>query len=577
MANPNFPNNPGYNLYVGARYVPLFANPIEWDLSKTYEPLTIVIYQGNSYTSKTFVPANTQITNTTYWALTGNYNAQVEQYRQEVSRLSDKYNDIIKSLYDVTYFGVDNTGNTNTTESINELLSNDTLLNLYFPDGIYKISQITLSKNIIMSENAWLLYDGNGQDNFVSITGNNMYFSLNINCNNKNPARALNVTGNNNIFNKVKIKNLMYDNEQTPNVGLYCLGTNNFIDNYRASNFFQTGSGGNNSAPQALTLSGVNNNAIINNAYFENVVSGIVDNSLSEKNIINCVYGNNFKDNVIYIVNGDNIKIGSVIVDNFDEALAVISDQKNPSSAYVGNLIVSNGHTVVRTRTFKNIIIGNIIANGEINNIFLTSESGNVGEKLIVNSLSYIGGVLHNLSYMPSDRVEVDEINIGKMYVKCLFNQSTGDSIPSFIRFDCAKKFVLDSFTFEFVDNENTITTGTRIYMQLNAELDVNSYIGPINFRCYGGGELKDILFRIVNAVQKNLKILGGRFSTENTNVEYNGNGNSDQSFKRCISDMPTQGYWNIGDFLWCTDGTAVGFYCTESGTPGTWRTLNFS
>lgn len=90
MANPNFPNNPGYNLYVGARYVPVFANPIEWDLSKSYEPLTIVTHQGNSYTSKTFVPANTQITNATYWALTGNYDAQVEQYRQEVTNYANQ-------------------------------------------------------------------------------------------------------------------------------------------------------------------------------------------------------------------------------------------------------------------------------------------------------------------------------------------------------------------------------------------------------------------------------------------------------------------------------------------------------
>ena len=98
MANPNFPNNPGYNLYVGARYVPVFANPIEWDLSKTYEPLTIVTHQGNSYTSKTFVPANTQITNTTYWALTGNYNAQIEQYRQEVEAISEIANNNNKKL-----------------------------------------------------------------------------------------------------------------------------------------------------------------------------------------------------------------------------------------------------------------------------------------------------------------------------------------------------------------------------------------------------------------------------------------------------------------------------------------------
>ena len=70
--------------YVGARYVPLFANPIDWDITKAYEPLTIVYYQGNSYTSKQSVPTGTDINNDTYWALTGSYNAQIEQYRAEV-------------------------------------------------------------------------------------------------------------------------------------------------------------------------------------------------------------------------------------------------------------------------------------------------------------------------------------------------------------------------------------------------------------------------------------------------------------------------------------------------------------
>jgi glycerophosphoryl diester phosphodiesterase len=75
--------------YIGARYVPLFADPIDWDRSKTYEPLTIVYHQGNSYTSRQSVPAGVDITDTTYWALTGNYNAQIEQYRKETaSKLS---------------------------------------------------------------------------------------------------------------------------------------------------------------------------------------------------------------------------------------------------------------------------------------------------------------------------------------------------------------------------------------------------------------------------------------------------------------------------------------------------------
>ena len=74
----------GVTQYVGARYVPLFAEPLEWDKTKAYEPLTIVLYQGNSFTSRQYVPTGVEIDNESFWANTGNYNAQVEQYRQEV-------------------------------------------------------------------------------------------------------------------------------------------------------------------------------------------------------------------------------------------------------------------------------------------------------------------------------------------------------------------------------------------------------------------------------------------------------------------------------------------------------------
>ena len=76
--------------YIGARYVPLFADPITWDITQQYEPLTVVCYQGNSYTSKQSVPANIDISNTDYWVLTGNYNAQIEQYRAEVQTFDNR-------------------------------------------------------------------------------------------------------------------------------------------------------------------------------------------------------------------------------------------------------------------------------------------------------------------------------------------------------------------------------------------------------------------------------------------------------------------------------------------------------
>ena len=82
----------GVRQYVGARYVPVFANPFEWSDTREYEPLTIVTWQGNSYTSMQYVPTGIEITNTAYWALTGNFNAQVEAYRAEVRAFDDRIN-----------------------------------------------------------------------------------------------------------------------------------------------------------------------------------------------------------------------------------------------------------------------------------------------------------------------------------------------------------------------------------------------------------------------------------------------------------------------------------------------------
>lgn len=67
--------------YVGARYVPKLMG--EWNKALQYEPLSIVTHLGNSFTSKIPVPANIDITNNDYWVNTGNYNAQVEEYRRE--------------------------------------------------------------------------------------------------------------------------------------------------------------------------------------------------------------------------------------------------------------------------------------------------------------------------------------------------------------------------------------------------------------------------------------------------------------------------------------------------------------
>lgn len=83
------------NVYIGSRYVPIFDGT--WSNSKSYEPLTIVEYGNSSYTSKRQVPAGTLPTNTTYWALTGNYNGQIADLQSEVNNLNVAKNNYLHS------------------------------------------------------------------------------------------------------------------------------------------------------------------------------------------------------------------------------------------------------------------------------------------------------------------------------------------------------------------------------------------------------------------------------------------------------------------------------------------------
>ncbi len=95
----------GFTEYVGARYVPIFGRlgeeTIQWDNSKPYEPLTIVLHEGNSFTSRQYVPVGIEIDNKEYWAETGNYNAQIEQYRNEVLGFDNRLDSVDDRINEV--------------------------------------------------------------------------------------------------------------------------------------------------------------------------------------------------------------------------------------------------------------------------------------------------------------------------------------------------------------------------------------------------------------------------------------------------------------------------------------------
>ena len=85
------------NRYIGARYVPIFAG--EWDNTKSYESLSIVSYQGDSYTSKGVVPVGVEITNTAYWVKTANFNQQLAHMQIEWSNYQTDIEEMINDYF----------------------------------------------------------------------------------------------------------------------------------------------------------------------------------------------------------------------------------------------------------------------------------------------------------------------------------------------------------------------------------------------------------------------------------------------------------------------------------------------
>lgn len=183
-----------YNTYVGARYVPLFTG--EWDSRKDYEPLVVVTNEGNSYTSKTYVPSGTGITNKTYWECTGNYNAQVETYRTETANVMAKYNSL--GVANVIDFGADNTGMGDSTQAIKNALASDKTV-VYFPSGTYNVfGRISIPENkTLIGYGAKIVYYINTQSLFditysnVTIKGLEITRNTSMGRNDKNTSLIL--------------------------------------------------------------------------------------------------------------------------------------------------------------------------------------------------------------------------------------------------------------------------------------------------------------------------------------------------------------------------------------------------
>lgn len=89
------------------------ANPIQWDITKPYEALTVVMYNDSAYLSTVPVPPGTLITDTGYWQKIFDMQAFENEIRAEVAYLDEvtlKTNSTKHLLYCGDSYSVGNSG-----------------------------------------------------------------------------------------------------------------------------------------------------------------------------------------------------------------------------------------------------------------------------------------------------------------------------------------------------------------------------------------------------------------------------------------------------------------------------------
>lgn len=452
--------------YIGARYVPLILG--EWDSTKSYEPLSVVVYQGNSYTSKKNVPVGVDIANTAYWVQTGNYNQQIEQMYTEWQNYHDEMDDYVaeliengwESLYAVTpqMFGAKGDGVTDDTQAIQmainsvknlpSFLSETTGKVVFFPMGEYLITDtLNLTDNCGVS----LVGEGHTKSNLILDVNSASKIAVNINGNNyrgmikgmritpsalgiQHDITLINITGsgnqidiedcwinnagkgiNANPLGDCKFINNIFEFCDTP---LYC---NNCQDIIISNNmFYDCGPVGSGAGPFDPSYHFINSKRI--NFYANKIV---VDLALSYQpqgmynfdTCNNCIFANNIENadiksvaTELKITDSENIMVKDNIFGKSYQYTIELTKSKEIS-------VIGNSFEGTKVPTTYSSIICSVQMNGVIisNNIFKSRTDGwdlicATGAGLILSQNMYYKGFSIDASY--TDVVNVNNLQL---------------------------------------------------------------------------------------------------------------------------------------------------------------------
>lgn len=476
----------------------------------------------------------------------------------------------LREVVSVKDFGAVGDGVTDDTAAIQ--LANDCgALSIYFPAGVYLAHGLTMDKPWSMDETATIQFNGSTNTACVTCSGSDGGGNLNLSAGGGSPSYLLNITGNNNRFSGIRVKNLASPVDASVHVAVRIGGNNNVIDSVVGADLTNSGNA-NASSPQFVTFASTSDKNSINSVYGNNVRCAVLNYSTGA-NSIGTIAVDDCADNGLYCSQPGLFSVGTIRYSGTDEAVVFI----NGANASVGTLIVDKAANAAVSIADCGIVeIGTVIVrSGATGGVAKTRDENVSSETLRIDSIrgEYTGGTPFYFNAGAVSHIDIGQINLVYIYDAAL-----AGSIGSWARFNAASSVNIGAANIFVIDKNNALSGANSFVATFPAALSRPSYVGCFNVSILNADRttLSAAIFQGKNLIQP-LMTLGAGFIQANSGPNLRERTPIQPTNGIYANALPTVGTWKQGQVLWRAypaAGGSPGWVCVAAGTPGTWKDL---
>ena len=472
-------------------------------------------------------------------------------------------------------FGAVGDGITDDSAAINAMQNNPYVTALKFSNGVYCISNITISKPWHMGPGVWIKYNGATITDFAlkCVTNNTQHGNINIDCDSKELSLAFGIVGSGNTFKKISIKNMLWTQPLSAGAaaGVKINGVSNTIEEVFGYNLINEGDANttNVSSPQLMCYGGGASLCHVEYIFGRNIRSCVVSVS-DDVNSVGNIKGYSINDNGIYMAAGT-LAVRSLMYHGSDEPVVSIG-----GGGQIGTIIVEQSggdNAVVGINNAEEINIGEIYLRDAPVSAYIIRSRGSGGFSKHLR-IGKIYGTFSGIAPIYLNQIDtLEALTIGEISIthRLMANSYTG----SWCRFEAAQEIHFGRVNIKVIDNEDN--TGGTLNCTLHPSLKYSEidYFSVLLLKSDGTTSGRSFFGK--NFLQSKLLLASGVMRGTNGDI---GGRIEGPPFYGMVSDIvPAAGSWERGQVIWnkyAGINGPPGWICTQSGAPGVWHELAY-